>query len=467
MTAITKNKFRFLNSQNLIDKITAGADYLYAFIGKNDTWNTAVDATTDLTPDVPIDSQYYTYQLHDNMAAIKQIATDSVSLMVPRVDWVSGTSYVAWDDADESIYNKNFYVVTDEFKVYKCIRSGTDANGAITNVSVKPTHVTNDVYVGSDNYAWQYLYSISASDANKFYTNNYMPVSFATSGQQQTDQNAAKAATSGKIYRIIVTNGGTGYNVGTTTVTIDGDGTGATGANVTVKHSGGVITAIEMPVSANAFTSDVGNGDYTHATVTISNDSGGTGATARVVVSDIELGHGGNPVYDLGGFYVGVNALLDTDEGGTFNTSSSFRQLGLLWNPTTDGTTLLNQPSFNTLRTLTLAGDQTAVITPGDVIEGQTTNAIAYVDDVTFSTPNTIIEYHQNNKTGFEEFDDTTPESIDLYAGTYGSSIAIIAASKTDPAYARYTGDILFYENRTPVLRNSSQIEDLKIIVEF
>ena len=43
----------------------------------------------------------------------------------------------------------------------------------------------------------------------------------------------------------------------------------------------------------------------------------------------------------------------------------------------------------------------------------------------------------------------------------------LIAVVSEDGFIARFSGDILYVENRSPVTRASDQIEDIKLVVEF
>ena len=102
-------------------------------------------------------------------------------MLADRTDWVSGTVYDEYDDTytssnqsnsgAQSLAEANFFVVTDEFKVYKCISN--NLNGAST---VKPTSTGTSVFELSDKYNWKFMFQISASDQNKFLDADYIPV---------------------------------------------------------------------------------------------------------------------------------------------------------------------------------------------------------------------------------------------------------------------------------------------------
>ena len=81
----------------------------------------------------------------------------------------------------------NFYVVTDEYNVYKCLDNN---NNSVS--TFKPVGTTVDPVTLPDGYMWKYMYSIPIALRNKFLTDAYMPVvtalrpQFYSSGAIQT-----------------------------------------------------------------------------------------------------------------------------------------------------------------------------------------------------------------------------------------------------------------------------------------
>jgi len=95
----------------------------------------------------------------------------------------------------------NFYILTDEFNVYKCLFN--NLNAASTS---KPTHTTVDPYETADGYVWKFMYHIPLSLRKKFLTSSFMPVyNLSTSSHYNN----------GGIDYVEVIDGGTGYNTAT------------------------------------------------------------------------------------------------------------------------------------------------------------------------------------------------------------------------------------------------------------
>lgn len=542
MTAIVSTPFRVVNAENFKEDIAGSS--VYVGIGKSDVWSTTTsdltDASVPFTPQDRIDDLHEAYQ---NMIGMKKIASSDVSHIVPRHTWSTGTVYVAWDSDDSAIYDKSFYIITSEFKVYKCISSPGTAS------TVEPTHINTDPTAESDNYIWKYMYTITVTDSEKFLTTSYMPVvtqfdpvtatvngavsssvnvtldagqnnEFIKVGQlvtgsgisgsvtvatkpsatsitlssaqsiadgvtltfgrladtdvnyaNQTAQiNSEASSTAAGIERIEVTAGGSNYDAADVfTVTITGDGTGATVVDAGVTVSSGAISAIALNAKGT---------DYTVADITIThnNASGGTagsGATARAVIAPPN-GHGTDPVSELGAFYVAVNTQLSGSESGDLTVGNDFRQVTLIKEPKAFGSNAtLTASTARVRKSLVLhSGASLTGFAVDQIINGSSSGAKAYLAEI--DTTNKVLYYYQNSKTGYIPF-----VSGDTITGTLpsGGSAALNTTSGTTwygqatngygPEVAMNSGQILFLENRAPINRSSSQIEDIKLIIEF
>ena len=542
MAAIVSSNFRVVNSNNFKEDISNSA--VYVGIGKADVWsNSTSDTTDEATAPTPGDHLDEYGKARSNLIAVKKVSSANVSHVVPRHTWDGSTSYVAWDSDDGNIFDKKFYVITSEFKVYKCIVAGGGAS------TVQPTQTLTQPQAESDGYSWKYMYTVSVADAEKFLTNSYMPVKYISmGGEAQVAVQAANAQNkiilkeisddiavgmtitgtnigSGRkvssiagtqitmsanttgtvaanailtfayaadadaeanlteadyaqylnqkasrddslaagIERIEVTAGGSGYT-SAPTVTITGDGTGAT-ATATV--SSGAVTAITV----------TGKGtNYTRAKVVLSGGGGSLG-TARAVIApnyrgSEKSGHGTDPRAELGGFFMGVNVKLDGADGsGDITVGNDFRQIMLVKNPLNGTGAAAGQiASSDTLKAMDYldfsntfsVGSNVSSFTVDEVITGQTSGAVAFVTEI--DTSNGFVYYHQNEKTGYVSFanGEEVVGSTSSTNGTLESSNAV-----KDGELDRESGDILFLENRLPINRTATQIEDIKIILEF
>jgi len=100
--------------------------------------------------------------------------------------------------------------------------------------------------------------------------------------------------------------------------------------------------------------------------------------------------------------------------------------------------------------------------TVDELIVGQTSGAQAFVVEIDSS--NGYIHYHQNDKTGYASFTD----GEDVQGQTSTTTGALESASAVgNPEVDRQSGEVLFLENRDPINRTTTQIEDIKVILEF
>ena len=189
------------------------------------------------------------------------------------------------------------------------------------------------------------MYTISASNATKFLTTDFMPVI--------TDSTVSAAATDGAIESFQVTNLGAGCTDGTYYAAIYGDGANqgtSSGAIARIVISSGKVQSFGTNSSTTSGLFAAGSG-YTYGKINIASgftfsDSGLTSASAiggttdpvfDVIVSPKD-GHGTNGVNELGAHFVMTNTTLTGAEGDDIAATNDFRNVGLVVDPTDFGT---------------------------------------------------------------------------------------------------------------------------------
>ena len=441
MSAIITTKFRYQTAVNLINAIggngSQDTDKYYLFIGRTEAW------TDDENPPTPEDSVYDENDARFNMLSLKLITSPKVSHVIPRYNWTSGQTYSEYDDQDELLTTKRYFVYTeDDLSVYKCIKAGSGAS------IVKPSGVSTSIgEVLADGYQWKYMFTLSGSDIGTFTTSTFIPVDTLATDDTTYQWDVQQAAIDGGIHRIKVVSGGTGYQT-KPTVTINGNGSGCTVQASDITMVGGVITEILV--------TNPGSG-YSQASVSFTGGGPTSAATARAVISP-SGGHGSDPIQELGGYYAMIAATLSGAEGsGDFLVDSGFRQIGILRNPIDTNTDAIAEGTTYTACTKlifsNLAGGSFAV---GDTVVGATSGATAIVDSVLDAT---TLAVHQNIGTGFDTFQ--TAETIEV--GAVNATLDSI----TDPEVDVRTGQLLYIENISPVTRNENQTEDIRLVLEL
>ena len=400
MPAIITNAFRTYNADNFITAF--GTNKMYLMIGKADPWSGAdlrqyTGTPTDTSLPTPIDTTVAPFVHHNDMIAAKLISTSDVSHVIKRTDWTSGTVYVEYNHLQDDQIDQTFFVMTDQYNVYKCI---SNYGGAAS--TIKPTGQLATIIETSDNYRWKFMYEVQQADVLKYVTTDWIPVKYLASDDGNAQWDVQQAAVDGALDHIDVTAGGTGYvntHTGTaqagstTTITLastasatndiyngmtvyissgTGDGqikvitdyVGATKVatvstwttnpdNTSVYEVMPLVTishGSETPApttTATARCSSVVGGvikkiamtavgaGYRYATATLTL-GGGSGATLEPRISP-KNGHGKNAKTELGGAYVMLNIRLVGTEGGDFTVGDDFRKVILIANPLVSG----------------------------------------------------------------------------------------------------------------------------------
>ena len=425
MASIVTSKFRIHNAQQFYESFSEAANtIMYLFVGKNTAF------PNDNVPPTPINSTAnIEYTPWRDMYGVKRIQSADVTHAVPRYDWTSGTVYTAYDDTDVNILTENFYVMTEDYNVYKCL-----FNNAGAASTTKPTGTSTSRFTTADGYVWKFMYTVSTAKALKFLTSDYMPVQTLSSDDGTTQWSVQSAAVDGSIEIVKVVSGGSGYGVAPS-VTIVGDGTGAT-ANATI--SSGQVTAVTI--------TNAGSG-YTKASVTFS-----SGAAAALPIISPRYGHGADPIEEMGAKYIMINVRLDGSESNTISTANEFRQVGIVRDPYLYGTTTrATASSYRQSFRYQMAAVSGTFSLDETITSGSNTASV-----VEWSSP-----YLYTTKPVNQNF----ANSATATGGTSAATGTI--AGITTPGLQPYTGDILYVENRVPISRAADQIEDVKLIIQF
>ena len=425
MASLVTSKFRVHNAQQFAEAFSETSNtVMYLFIGKNTTF------PNDNSPPTPVNSTAnIEYTPWRDMYAAKRITTSDVTHAIDRYDWTSGTVYDQYDDQDTDLLEDDFYVMTDEYNVYKCL-----FNASATASTTKPTGVSTSPFTAADGYIWKYMYTVTTAKALKFLTNDYIPVQTLASDGGEDQWDVQTAAVDVGIHVVKVTAGGSGYATAPA-VTITGDGTGAT-ANSTITAN--AVTSVTITAAGTG---------YTRASVSFA-----SGAAAATAIISPKGGHGSDAVEELGGKFIMLNVRLDGTESNTFSTANEFRQVGIVRDPYLYGTTTRAvASSFRQSFKYQLSGISGTFTVDETITSGSNTASL-----IEFTTPNlfTTLPVHL-------PFANTAS-----VAGGTSSATGTIAAITT-PGLQPYSGDIIYVENRVPISRADDQIEDVKLVVQF
>ena len=209
--------------------------------------------------------------------------------------------------------------------------------------------------------------------------------------------------------------------------------------------------------------------------IAISNSYNPTTATLTPVVGPAG-GHGSDAVKELGGFFVLTNARLEYSESNNFTTNNDFRKVGLVAQPKFANGDVATSAVVDQATTVVLNSWNGTQYAADELVTGAASGATGRVVDFTGNNTlrltdiipsGTSIVAGYNGLFGYF----TNTEVIAANTGGSGGSGASATAngngSVTGGDLSRFSGDIIYVENRSPVTRAADQIEDVKLIIEF
>jgi hypothetical protein len=519
MAAIITDQLRILNARNFVDAVQSSNNSFYAWIGLPDA--PKFQADWDANPPAPKDSLNESNFYWDTMLALKKINSGDVSQVVRKINWQSGTTYDMWrNDITRSnpsqpsgaydIYDSNYYVMNSEYKVYICLyNNATPENGFRGGPSLDQPNFTDleprEAGSSGDGYIWKYLYSIKPNQIIKFDSTSYIavPTDWDTNSSYSAVRENAK--TSGQIKIVTVRNRGVGIgtaNVTYTRVPIRGDGRDAE-ATVVVNNDAKVESIT------------VSNGGSGYSFGTLDLKEGGVPKGTIDPVFDIIIpppgSHGADIYRELGAYHVLSYARFENDsQNPDFITGNQFAQVGIVKNPTNyDATSILTKDKASALYALKLAGigySEATFTADSDVTQTVGLGSTAVGKVVSYDPSTGVLKYWQDRRTaGFNS--DGSKNSDPIYGFSMlkftntpalGGNINIIPTSGntlqidraftgvstvinnrtyylgqefnkgvSNPEAEKYSGDIIYVDNRPSVTRSSFQKEDIKVILQF
>ena len=498
MAAIITEKFRQHNATQFFESFTeASASTYYLFVGKSTAYTSSTTGGSDSSPptpsDSPSDTEFYAW---DSMLAAKNVTSSDVSFSIPRRNWANGTTYDRYDDTVSSsstatsgasnLYDSTFYFMTSDYRVYKVL----DNNGGTAYSGAEPTSTSSSIFeLGG--YVLKYMYAITTSEAAKYLTSDFIPVS--------DDSTISAAAVDGKIESLKIT-AGSSYTNGTYYAAVYGDGTSAgtsSGAIVRITVSGGTIQSFGLTAGTDT-TIHAGGAAYTFGTVNLASGFtfsdtglssasaiGGSGGVIEVVISP-KNGHGNSAIVELGGHFIMTATTLTQAENDDITTANDFRQVGLVVDATNFGTSTVASATTRRQTFVVKASSVSGVFEIDEKITQATTGAVGKV--VEFDSTNSLLYFQQerfgdfgtNNTTGdhsvFEGANVITgATSSATFTPSTSSETITLANNNTITTVSGYvnpelqpdSGNIVYLENRKPIQRDSDQTEDIKLIIEF
>ena len=406
------------------------------------TFGRVTEWANEEAPDQANTSHLGQIDFWNTMVGGKRIFENDIEHVIPRIDWTAGTSYDQYDDRDENLFDRNFYVLTSDNNVYKCLSNNT---GGLS--TVEPTsETTSSTTQTSDDYVWKFMYKMNSEDKHRFMNSEYMPVRELVDDNGSLQYDIQSSAISGQINTILIDNAGN-YTTDNITISIVGDGSGANAyasVNVTSNSISNVIV-------------DTAGLGYTYADVTISGGGGNGGGSVHASISPFG-GNGSDALRELGGSNLMINAEIRGTENGELPIVNNFRRVGIITNPYIYGTSnVYTNTAYTTTTDLTLTGVSSDFEEDETVFQGGSL--------LTSTFKGTVVEWNSANS--FMRLIDTegTATAASLIGDTSGATAYL--ASETESDLVKYSGQVLYIDNIEEIKRNELQTENFRIILKY
>ena len=517
MSAIITDQLRILNAKNFISGVTSTTNSYYSFVGLPNP--TDYVSTWDTNPPAPKDSFDQENDYWDTMVALKKVSASDVRQVVNKTSWVSGTTYdmyrgdisrtnTAKPSGATSLYSSNYYIINEDFKVYICLQNGTDPENPNGRPSLDQPLFTDleprSAGDSGDGYIWKYLYTIKPSEIVKFDSTNFIPVPSDWESNTTDAPVRNHASTSGQLKIVTITNRGVGLGTANRTYTrvpIHGDGEGAE-CTVVVNNDSKV----------DSVTVSKGGSNYTYGTLDLASGGVPTGSTAPIfnVIIPPQGGHGADIYRELGASKVLVYSRIENDtENPDFITGNQIARVGLVENPQVfESSVILSSDKASALYALKLVGSgaSTATFAPDSFITqtvGVGSTAVGRV--VSYDSTTQVLKYWQDrslvgfNSDGSLKTDPTYGFELQRFTAdpASGGTVSIAGGSVTlgidtsytgstttinnrtfnlgqsftlgvaNPEVKKYSGNIIYVDNRPSITRSLNQKEDIKVILQF
>lgn len=215
MPTVLSSSLRHKNIQNF--KKTVEDESVFFFASKSTPW-----ISGDLIPPSVYDTQTLEVEAYDEMLYLKRLSVSNIRNVIRLYHWQTNRRFQEYDntvDISDLLTKRTissneyypFYVVTDSFRIYKCLNNNS---GSLSTVEPTSSALTGaDTFAPlADGYIWKYMYTLKPLDASEFLTTDWFPVATAIEDDGTENWDIITNAVNGGVYNLQVINSGSGYN---------------------------------------------------------------------------------------------------------------------------------------------------------------------------------------------------------------------------------------------------------------
>jgi len=306
MPTVLSSSLRHKNLRNFAKTIED--ESVYFFASKPTPW-----LSGDLLPPSVFDTFTLEADAYDEMLYLKRLSVSNISNVIRLYRWQANRRYQEYDNAIDlsDLLTKRtitvsgasseyypFYIITDNYKIYKCLNNNS---GALSTTQPTSTQFSgSDTYTSlPDGYIWKYMYTLKPLDASEFLTTDWFPLRTLQEDDLSDNWDIIQAAVNGGVYNVKVTNSGTGYNsilptAGDTTEAQDGfTYTRVSDTSVTITGQS-VSTTSGTYAGSIFYTKDTNGSIIQMSEITVYSYSGSTGTlTLASPITHVSSGYEG------------------------------------------------------------------------------------------------------------------------------------------------------------------------------
>ena len=271
-------------------------------------------------------------------------------------------------------------------------------------------------------------------------------------GDLDTSQSLVElSAVPGAIYNLIINASGTNFqNTSNAAISIIGDGTGFD-ASITLTAQTNSISSVTINNAGSGFT-------YANVQITGSGSNAGTGGANITAILPPENGHGFDAVAELFADTLMFFSTINNEEIHNIIIDNDFRQFGLLKDIEIFGearafANSLGTPTF--LATFDTLSDGGSEIAKDAVLElaSDTSRKFEVVDTVTANTQMLLTSLNNHTLVG-----------TDVLKSVAGTSFTVTTVNQ-NPTINKFSGDLVFIDNRTQVSFTEDQLVSFRTIL--
>lgn len=462
MSSLFTRNFGIFNARAFEYYVSSSISNLYLTIGRPQAW-----ANGD-TPPTPTESSNTFFSVWNDMTAMKRITAADMNLVIPRVDWASGTIYVEYTqdlnlfaraNSANIAYDNKFYVRNSKDQIFKCLfNNGNVASTIMPEIDIGGQLPENPYVETADGYRWKYMYKIPSGLKEKFFTSQYMPV--------VVEQNVSNAARNGRIDIIKIVDSGAGFNANLNNnflniVNVKGDGADANiRVNVysTAANGGNIV----------GYTIISGGNNYTRATISLvdENKTPNTANANLIAIIGPPGGHGSNVAAELGASSLMVSVAIEGDENRVIPTQggggTQFRQICLIKDPKLV-TNVVATAAVHRATTKYFVAIPTGTFVHRETIFSGANLASANLTALVDFYDSANSELYVNNIVSDGTIN--VSNSFSITGANSGAGATVIAQDES--GLKQYSGELLYIQNSTAINRDPDEHQQFKIVLRF